>query len=130
MYKRTITYENFEGQEIKEDFYFNLSKAEMMEMELKEAGGMSRKLQTIVDSKDSPAIIAMFKELIMLSYGEKSPDGRRFIKSPELSKEFSETNAYSDFYMLLAMDAEVATEFINSIIPQMPDNKSRIPAPA
>ena len=93
MLKKTITYKDYNGVERTEDFYFNLSKAEAMEMELSITGGLTEMIRKIVAAQDTPTIIATFKQIILKAYGEKSPDGRRFIKSEELSKAFSETEA-------------------------------------
>ena len=117
MYKKTITYLDYNGEEIKEDFYFNLTKAEILEMQLEKEGGLAEKIQTIVDSKNIPELIKIFKELILRSYGKKSDDGKRFIKSPELSREFTQTEAYSELFMELATDSDAASAFINGIIP-------------
>ena len=84
-------------------------------------GGMTQKLNKIIATKDNKQIIEVFKEIILKAYGEKSPDGRRFIKSPELAEAFAQTEAYSELFMELAMDAGAATKFINGIIPQLPD---------
>lgn len=118
MLKKTIPYKDYNGVERVEDFYFNLSKAESMEMELSITGGLSEMIRKIVAAQDTPTIIATFKEIILKAYGEKSPDGRRFIKSEELSKAFSETEAYSILYMELATDANAAAEFVNGIVPK------------
>ena len=117
MLKRTITYKDYNGVERKEDFYFNLTKAEVMEMEMSEAGGMAEMIRKIVDAKDAPAIIKVFKDLILKAYGEKSADGKRFIKSAEISEAFSQTEAYSELFMELAQDADAAAKFVNGIIP-------------
>ena len=121
MLKKTITYKDYNGVERTEDFYFNLSKAEAMEMELSITGGLTEMIRKIVAAQDTPTIIATFKQIILKAYGEKSPDGRRFIKSEELSKAFSETEAYSDLYMELATDANAAAEFVNGIVLKDPD---------
>ena len=89
-----------------------------MEMELGTAGGLAETLQKIVDSKDAPAIIKAFKDIVLKAYGKKSDDGRRFIKTPEISEEFAQTEAYSDLFMLLATNAEEAAKFVNGIVPQ------------
>ena len=117
MYKKTITYPDYNGEEIKEDFYFNLTKAEILEMQLEKEGGLAEKIQAIVDSKNVPELIKIFKELILRSYGKKSDDGKRFIKSPELSREFTQTEAYSELFMELATDSDAASAFINGNIP-------------
>ena len=117
MYKKTITYPDYNGEEIKEDFYFNLTKAEILEMQLEKEGGLAEKSQAIVDSKNVPELIKIFKELILRSYGKKSDDGKRFIKSPELSRELTQTEAYSELFMELATDSDAASAFINGIIP-------------
>lgn len=118
MLKETITYNDYNDVERTEDFYFNLSKAEAMEMELSISGGLTEMIRKIVAAQDTPTIIATFKQIILKAYGEKSPDGRRFIKSEELSKAFSETEAYSILYMKLATDANAAAEFVNGIVPK------------
>lgn len=121
MLKETITFTDYNGVERIEDHYFNLSKAEAMEMEMSTSGGLSEMIQKIVAAQDTPAIIKIFKEIILKSYGQKSPDGRQFIKSPELSKAFSETEAYSQLFMKLATNANAAAAFVNGIVPS--DNK-------
>lgn len=118
MYKKSITYTDYDGNERTEDFYFNLSQAEVMEMELGTEGGMKNMLEKIVQEKDSKKIIAAFKDIILRSYGEKSPDGKRFMKSEEISNMFSHTEAYSVLFMELATNADAASEFVNGIVPQ------------
>lgn len=117
MLKETMTYVDYNGVERTEDFYFNLTKAEIMEMEMTTVGGMAEMITKIVNAKDAPAIIKIFKELILKAYGIKSADGRRFIKSEEISTEFAQTEAYSQLYMKLATDADAAAKFVNGIVP-------------
>ncbi len=117
MLKKTIKYVDYNGQEREEDFYFDLSTAEITEMELSKTGGLSNTIQSIIKAKDMPSLIKLFKELIFKSYGEKSADGRRFIKSEELSIAFSQTPAYSILFMELASDDKAASAFVNGIIP-------------
>lgn len=118
MIKETITYTDYNGVERTEDFLFNFSKAEIAEMEMSTAGGLAEMLQKIVAAQDAPSLIKIFKELILKAYGEKSPDGKRFIKSEELSTAFSQTEAYSILFMKLAIDSDAASKFVNGIIPQ------------
>lgn len=118
MLKKTITFVDYNGVERTEDFYFDLNQAEITEMELSEDGGLSATIQKIVATKDMPSLIKIFKSLILKAYGEKSADGRRFIKSDELSREFTQTPAYSKLFMELAQDEQKASEFINAIVPQ------------
>lgn len=120
MIKKTMKYTDYNGVERTEDFYFNLSKAEVAEMELSTAGGFAEQIQRVVDAQDVPTIIKIFKELILKAYGVKSPDGKRFIKSKELSDEFAQTEAYSDLFMELATDADAAAKFVNGIVPAVP----------
>lgn len=117
MLKKTITYHDYNGVEYTQDFYFNLSKAEIMEMEMGTTGGLAEMITKIVAAQDAPAIIKIFKDLILKSYGEKSADGKRFIKSDEISTAFTQTEAYSELFMELATDAEAAAAFVNGIIP-------------
>ena len=118
MLKKTITYTDYEGVERTEDFYFNLTKAECVEMQWSAEGGMAKRLQKIVATQDTKQIVEIFKDIILRSYGEKSDDGRRFIKSKELSDAFSQTEAYSELYMELSSDDKAAAEFINAITPK------------
>lgn len=119
MLKKTVTYTDYNGSERTEDFYFNLTKAEIMEMELTTVGGLSAMIEKIVAAKDGPTIIKTFKDLVLKAYGEKSADGRRFIKSPEISEAFAQTEAYSQIFMELATDDEAAAKFVNGIIPEV-----------
>ena len=101
MYVQKIKYTDYNGMERNETFYFNFTKAEVVEMEYGVSGGLTAVLNQISETKDFPKLIAIFKDLILKAYGEKSPDGRRFIKSKELSDEFSQTEAYSELYIKL-----------------------------
>ena len=117
MLKKTITYTDYDGVERTEDHYFNLSKADVMEMEMGTTGGLAEMIKKIVAAKDAPAIIRVFKDLVLKAYGVKSDDGKRFIKSDEISTAFSQTEAYSQLFMELATDAQKGAEFINGVIP-------------
>lgn len=117
MLKKTITYTDYDGVERTEDFYFNFTEAELMEWQLVTNGGLTSYVQKIVDAKDQPRLITLFKELLLKAYGIKSDDGRRFIKSDEISEEFSQNPAYSILYMELVTNDKVAADFVNGIIP-------------
>lgn len=118
MLKKTIKYTDYDGNEREEDFYFNLSTAELMEMELSTTGGLEKYIQKIVAEKDSKKILEIFKEIIVKSYGVKSADGKRFIKNDEVREEFVQTEAYSDLFSELATNADAAADFINGIVPK------------
>ena len=119
MLKKTITYTDYNGVERKEDFYFNLTKAEIMEMEMSISGGLTEMINRIVAAQDAPAIVKIFKELVLKAYGIKSPDGKRFIKSEELATEFAQTEAYSQLFMELATDADAASAFVKCMVPNV-----------
>lgn len=116
MYKKTINYTDFEGNQRSETFYFNLTQAEMIKMELK-AGGMSEMLQRITEAEDAYRVAEVIEDIITRSYGEKSPDGKRFIKTQELVDSFKATDAYSELFMELMTNADAASAFVNGIMP-------------
>ena len=118
MLKKTIKYTDYDGNEREEDFYFNLSKAEITEMELSKEGGMSEYIKKISAAQNAPELIKLFKEIITKSYGEKSLDGKRFIKNKELTEAFIQTEAYSELFVELASNADEAVKFINGIMPK------------
>lgn len=118
MYIKKMTYTDFNGIERTETFCFNLTKAEIAELELTTDGGLQGRLQSIIDSKNQAEIVRQFKKIILLAYGEKSDDGRFFVKNDELRSRFESTQAYSDLFMELSTNTDAATEFVNKIIPQ------------
>lgn len=118
MLKETITYQDFNGVTRTEDFYFNLTEAETMEMEMSANGGFSEYIRRIIAAQDTATLIKIFKDLILKAYGERSLDGRQFIKKPELAEAFSYTEAYSQLFMKLATNTEAATKFVNGIAPK------------
>lgn len=122
MLKKSITYTDFNGEQRTEDFYFNLTKAEVTEMEMSIEGGLGKRLEDIVKSKDQPKIIETFKGIILKAHGVKSADGRRFEKNQKIRDEFEQTEAYSELFMELATNAEAAVAFINGIMPTIPTN--------
>lgn len=119
-----IKYTDFNGLDREEEFMFNLTEAEITEMELTTDGGLSDSIKKIIAAQDTPQIIKVFKMLLLKSYGEKSADGRRFVKSEKLSEEFSQTNAYSQLFMKLATDDKAAVAFINGIMPDSMQEKA------
>lgn len=125
MLKKTITYTDYNGEERTEDFYFNINKAEIIEMETTTEGGLGNKLDKMIKAKDAPSLMSFFKELILKSYGEKSDDGRKFVKSKEISNDFAQTEAYSQLFMELITDEEKAASFVNAIIPFIPENEKK-----
>lgn len=121
MLKKTITYTDYNGVVRTEDFFFNISKAELVEMEVSEINGLGDTLKAIAEANDGKQIIAHFKKIVLDAYGEKSPDGRAFVKSDEIKTHFSQTEAYSVLFMELATQADSATAFINGILPSNMD---------
>lgn len=121
MLKKTITYTDYNGVTRTEDFYFNLTKTEAIEMELSEKGGITAKLTGIVNSDNNKEIVNTFKEIILKAYGEKSEDGKRFIKTSELREAFSQTEAFVELFMEIAENTDAAVTFINGILPSVPN---------
>lgn len=128
MIKWPITYTDYNDKTRTEDFYFNLTKAEIMEMEFSVNGGFGEMMQRIVDAEDIPSIVKVFKDLILRSYGEKSADGKRFIKNDELKDSFAQSEAYSVLFTELATNTESAIKFVNGIVPQDMRPGDQIPA--
>lgn len=116
MRKETITYTDYNNVIRTEDFFFNLNEAELTALQYGVDGGMKEMLERIVKSKDNKQIMACFRELIAKSYGEKSPDGRRFVKSKELSEAFMQTEAYNELMLRFMTDANYSAEFINDVL--------------
>lgn len=130
MLKKTMTYVDFDGEERTETFQFNLTKAELLESELGVSGGQTALLEKIVATKEIPALVEIFKGLIIKSYGEKSPDGKRFSKKPEIIEAFTESNAYSDLFVELSTNTQAAIDFVTGIMPkdmvEDPDVKAKL----
>lgn len=127
MLKKSITYTNFNDEEVTEDFFFHLSKAEIVELEMSEQGGLSDALKKIIESEDGKAIIAHFKKIILDSYGQRSADGKRFLKNMKIREEFESSEAYSVLFMELCTNSGSASEFINGIIPKgMAEDAARV----
>lgn len=115
--KKTITYEDFDGNSVSEDHFFHLSKAELVELEMSHQGGLSEALKRIVAAEDGKSIIAEFKNIILGAYGKRSDDGKRFVKNQQIRDEFESTEAYSTLFMELVTNTDAAIEFINGVIP-------------
>lgn len=119
MISKTITYTDYSGKERTETYNFNITKAEVLEMETSVDGGLIDKIEKISTEKDHAKLVELFKDLIRRSYGVPSADGRRFVKSDELFEEFAQTPAYSELYMEIATNEEAAAAFINELIPEL-----------
>lgn len=117
MIKWPITYTDYNGVTRTEDFWFNYSKAELMEKQLGVEGGFSEMIDKIIKADNKPDLMRVIKEFVLKAYGEKSADGRRFIKSDEIATAFSQTEAYSVLFMELCEDADKAAKFVNGCVP-------------
>ena len=128
MLKKTVTYTDYNGLKRTEDFYFNLSKAEITELQVGTVGGYAEMVEAIIKANDEATLIKIFKELVLKAYGKKSPDGRLFMKVDENGRpssiEFSQLEAYSEIFMELATDADAAAKFVNGIIPSDVDRSA------
>lgn len=118
MLKRPITYEDFNGETHTEDFYFNLTKTELYEMETEIEGGLVETMNKIIEEKNNHQLIKLFQRIILRAYGQKSEDGKRFIKNEQLAEEFSQTAAYDQLFIELGSNADAGAEFIIGIVPK------------
>lgn len=120
MLKKTITYENYNGDTVTDDFYFNLTKVECMELEYSFGANntLSNTITTLVESKDIGALIAAIKKILLMSYGVKTPDGNRFIKNDSVREEFEQSPAFEKIYWDLVTNQDEAASFISGIVPQ------------
>lgn len=117
MYKKTVKFTDYNGVERTEDCYFNLNKVECTELQVNTKDGYDKYISNIVTSGDNAAIFDVFNKIILKAYGKKSDDGIRFIKSKQLSEEFSQTEAYVNVFMEVATNPDVAEEFIRGVFP-------------
>ena len=118
MLKKTITYTDYDGMERTEDFWFNLSKTELTKLDAELPGGVLGVLRKIIDKQDRKALVDFIETLILRSYGEKTLDGKRFVKTPDMAEEFMQTPAYDELFMSILSDTDSQTSFINGVIPQ------------
>lgn len=117
MLKKTINFTDYNGVERTEDFYFNLNEAELTEMQLMKEGGLREWLEKMIKSENKVEIMKMFKMIILKAYGEKSADGRRFVKSDAISEAFTQTEAYNKLFMELVSNESTMSEFVKGIVP-------------
>lgn len=128
MYVKPITYTDYDGVQHTDKFYFNISKAELIEMDASETGGLTKRLQEIVDANETADIFRRVKSIILKAYGRKSPDGKRFIKSPEMSQEFEQTEAYSELIMEFMQNPKSFEEFMRHTLPKVDVEETTKPA--
>lgn len=128
MYVKPITYTDYDGVQHTDKFYFNISKAELIEMDASETGGLTKRLQEIVDANETADIFKRVKSIILKAYGRKSPDGKRFIKSPEMSQEFEQTEAYSELIMEFMQNPKSFEEFMRHTLPKVDVEETTKPA--
>lgn len=131
MLKKTIEFTDYNGNPRKEDFFFNLSKAEVAEMNFSTSGGLAQMLTDMVAAQNMPKLAAIFKDILLKAYGVKSPDGRRFIKSKAISEEFSQTEAYSILYMELLSDetGKAIADFLEGVLPKVDNDAPKLEKP-
>lgn len=139
MLKKTIKYTDYNGEEVVEDFYFNLNKAELIDLEMSADGGegLAEMLKRIVAEKNTGKIMRTFRSIICLSVGVRSEDGKRFIKTEEIVDEFMQTGAYSELLVELLQNPQAAVDFVNGIVPKdlsgknaKPTTETNLPVPA
>lgn len=119
MFKHTVKYVDFDGNNREEDLYFHLSPAEMTQFEYSVKGGMKNLLEKAIKAQDGPTMMKFYVRMVEMAYGRKSNDGRRFEKSNEIYNDFSQTNAYNAFFMQLVTDEAFAKKFVDAVFPDM-----------
>ena len=117
MIKKTVTYTDYNGEQRTETFYFHYTEAEILDMEMSEEGSFADRIQRIIDAKDKTALMKLIKKFVIDAYGVKSEDGKRFMKNDELKTAFLECPAYSDIFMEMVTNDEIAADFVNGVIP-------------
>lgn len=117
MYKKNITYTDFNGDERTDAFYFNLSDAEILELQVGYGGDMSRIMSNMLEKRDAKGLLGIITDLIRTSYGEKSSDGKRFMKNQEVKDSFVTTDAYSKLVLELLNDEKEFEKFMTNVIP-------------
>lgn len=118
MLKKSIKYTDFNDQEVTEDFYFHLSKADLIHLEMSHKGGLKEHMEKIMAAEDTNGVLTELEKIILMSYGRRSDDGARFVKTETMREEFRGSEAYSELLMELLTDATKAGEFINGIVPR------------
>lgn len=118
MIKKTITYEDYNGEKVTEDFYFNLTKAELMEMNYQASGGLENYARSLINTRDTSTMMQIYKDILLKSYGVKTPDGKHFMKTEKIRIEFECSPAFSELYTELLVDDKAAAEFFNGVIPK------------
>jgi hypothetical protein len=126
MYKKTITFEDYNGEKVTEDFYFNLTKAELMEMNFQASGGLENYARSIINTRDTATMMKIYKDLLLKSYGVKTPDGKHFMKTETIRVEFECSPAFSELYTELLVDDKAAADFFNGIIPKELENDPQL----
>lgn len=129
MIKERLNYIDFDGVERTEDFWFNLSETEIVQMQTSVKGGFTAMLKKIIEAEDETKLMPLVEEIILKSYGEKSSDGRRFKKSKELSEEFKQTEAYNQLFMKFLKDADAFTTFVNGLNSKVTKTRTAIQVP-
>lgn len=119
MVKEIIKYTDFNGNECEEVAYFNLTKSECAKLQLGMKEGLSNYIKEVVESNNNKAMVELFEKIVLDSYGVKSEDGKRFVKSEELKTEFSQSAAYDELFFTLATDGDKAKQFIEGVIPHL-----------
>lgn len=117
MYRKVIKCNDFDGNPIEEEHYFNLTRTELTKMRFSEKGGFENYIKEIVNANDEPQMIKIFDQIVTASYGKRTPDGRGFKKSPEILEEFTSSAAYDALFMELVTNAKAMSDFVNGIIP-------------
>lgn len=117
MFKETLTYENYNGEKVTEDLYFNFTKAELLEMNFNAKGGLENYLNSIINARDVATLAGLFKELLLKSYGVKDPTGRKFVKTKEVREDFEYSIPFEILYTRYSTDSKAAANFVNGIMP-------------
>jgi hypothetical protein len=125
MYKKTITYVDFNGVEREEDFYFHMTKAEAIKAEFSEKGTLTETINRISKEEDTQKLFELFEKIVRMSYGKRSVDGRSFIKKQEYADEFISSEAYSNMFMEFMEDPNSAAAFVNGILASIEKNPDR-----
>lgn len=117
MVRREIKFTDFNGKSQTEVGYFNINKAELGKLQMRHNGTYLDYLKLLSERKKVEEMYNFVYELILDSYGEKDPEGRKFIKTPEMRTDFEQSLAFSEMIVDLVSNPDDLANFVKGIMP-------------
>lgn len=126
MFKHSVEYVDFNGSDRKEDLYFHLSLPEVTRLEAEIGMGLEDYIKGLTTNQELNTLLAFLERMLLSSYGQKTSDGKSFIKSQVIREAFEYSQAYAEIFEQVLSNPDLARKFGENVADNGKSKKNQV----